>query len=200
MTDNLKTCKSCGKEIAKSAKKCPHCGANLGMATWLKVIIVLVILGIVSIVLVVACTAGTASVVNNAVNAASKSLETSSSPESSAADDSSSSSGPTKDNSSSSEPAKKLTQQIYDTIKSATTDITGSGKLTYSGGSKFSDLVKQIGEPSSTSEVSIGDATTVTAIWSDLSYSFSSGSKFVVLSVSYDKASGQITSKSMTNF
>jgi len=112
----------------------------------------------------------------------------------------SSKSATTNKNSSSSESAKKLTQEIYDNLKSAATNIDGSGKITYSGGSTYADLVKQIGEPSSTSEVSVGDATDVTATWSDLSYSFSSGSKFVVLTVTYDKASDQIISKSMTNF
>lgn len=68
MAEKMKICKACGKEVAKSAKKCPHCGARLGMATWLKVLIILVILGIVGIVIVVSCTAGTVATVNKAVN------------------------------------------------------------------------------------------------------------------------------------
>ncbi|MCL2655628.1 MAG: hypothetical protein FWD65_08090 [Coriobacteriia bacterium] len=150
-----------------------------------------VVLVVVVIIIAAASSNGSGgSSTTNTANTTSTSSKTSDSSESAT----------TKSTSSSSEPAKKLTQKTYDKIKSATTNINSSGKLTYSGGSKYSDLVKQIGEPSSTSEVSIEDMTEVTAIWSDLSYSFSSGSKFVVLTVSYDKASGQIISKSMSNF
>jgi len=35
----LTTCKSCGKEVSKSAKKCPHCGEKLKMGLFLKLII-----------------------------------------------------------------------------------------------------------------------------------------------------------------
>lgn len=41
----LTTCKSCGKEVAKSAKNCPHCGAKLKMGLMLKMLIALVIIG-----------------------------------------------------------------------------------------------------------------------------------------------------------
>lgn len=42
---NLTTCKSCGKEVAKSAKNCPHCGAKLKMSIVLKMLIALVVIG-----------------------------------------------------------------------------------------------------------------------------------------------------------
>ena len=41
----LTTCKSCGKEVAKSAKSCPHCGAKLKMGMGLKLIIGLAVIG-----------------------------------------------------------------------------------------------------------------------------------------------------------
>ncbi len=42
---NLKPCKSCGKEVAKSARKCPHCGQRLkpGPLMWTAAIIILLI-------------------------------------------------------------------------------------------------------------------------------------------------------------
>jgi len=36
---NLKPCKSCGKDVAKSSKKCPHCGQKLKMGLFPKVLI-----------------------------------------------------------------------------------------------------------------------------------------------------------------
>ena len=38
----LKKCKSCEKEVAKSAKVCPHCGVKLKMGKFLKLIIIIV--------------------------------------------------------------------------------------------------------------------------------------------------------------
>lgn len=35
---NLKVCKTCGNQVAKSAKKCPHCGAKLRWGFFEKVI------------------------------------------------------------------------------------------------------------------------------------------------------------------
>lgn len=48
MSSKLKSCKDCGKEVAKSAKICPHCGKKLKMGWFLKLIIFifsLIILG-----------------------------------------------------------------------------------------------------------------------------------------------------------
>lgn len=45
--NNLTTCKSCGKEVAKSAKSCPHCGAKLKMSIVLKMLIALMVIGVV---------------------------------------------------------------------------------------------------------------------------------------------------------
>jgi RNA polymerase subunit RPABC4/transcription elongation factor Spt4 len=42
-------CKACGKEIAKSAKACPHCGKKNKKPLWQKLIIVAVVLAIVII-------------------------------------------------------------------------------------------------------------------------------------------------------
>lgn len=40
-------CKDCGKEVSKSAKVCPNCGAKLKMALWLKALIVFIALGFI---------------------------------------------------------------------------------------------------------------------------------------------------------
>lgn len=38
---NLKPCKSCAKDVAKSSKKCPHCGQKLKMGMFSKAVIVI---------------------------------------------------------------------------------------------------------------------------------------------------------------
>ncbi len=43
-TKGMKTCKVCGRSVAKSAKRCPGCGANLTMALWKKIGIAVLIL------------------------------------------------------------------------------------------------------------------------------------------------------------
>lgn len=46
--EKMKKCKSCGAEIAKSAKVCPHCGArNKGHTILIVVIVVIVLLAII---------------------------------------------------------------------------------------------------------------------------------------------------------
>ena len=40
----MKNCKSCGKEVASSAKVCPHCGQKLKMGMMAKLGILVVIL------------------------------------------------------------------------------------------------------------------------------------------------------------
>jgi hypothetical protein len=47
----LKPCKTCGKEVAKSAKKCPHCGQKLKMGFFMKALIgiaALIVIGIIA--------------------------------------------------------------------------------------------------------------------------------------------------------
>jgi hypothetical protein len=44
----LKPCKTCGKEVAKSAKKCPHCGQKLKMGFFMKAFI-----GIAALIVIV---------------------------------------------------------------------------------------------------------------------------------------------------
>lgn len=43
-----KKCKKCKEEIAKDAKKCPHCGSKQGMPKWLIAVIVIVVLAIIA--------------------------------------------------------------------------------------------------------------------------------------------------------
>ena len=45
---NMKQCKSCEKEVSKSAKLCPHCGKKLKMGWFLKVVIGLVAIAVIS--------------------------------------------------------------------------------------------------------------------------------------------------------
>lgn len=50
-TGKMKTCKVCGKSVAKSAKRCPSCGAKLTMALWKKIgiaVLVLAMLGAIA--------------------------------------------------------------------------------------------------------------------------------------------------------
>jgi RNA polymerase subunit RPABC4/transcription elongation factor Spt4 len=46
----LKPCKTCGKEVAKSAKKCPHCGQKLKMGFFLKGVIGLVAIIVIAVI------------------------------------------------------------------------------------------------------------------------------------------------------
>ncbi|MGN1336977.1 MAG: DUF4352 domain-containing protein [Candidatus Coprovivens sp.] len=60
----MKTCKACGKEIAKSAKICPNCGKKNGLPGFVKaLIIVFIIFGCI-----VGCVNGCSDSVNDAVN------------------------------------------------------------------------------------------------------------------------------------
>jgi len=51
MKNNLKQCSSCGNDVAKSAKICPHCGKSLKMGKFLKFIILIFIISVVGVVL-----------------------------------------------------------------------------------------------------------------------------------------------------
>jgi hypothetical protein len=94
-------------------------------------------------------------------------------------------------------PATAWTQEIFDGIDVAELNIGADGSMSYSGGSKFSELVSKVGDPDSTSESTIAGTTTVIAIWSKVSWT---GGDSQVITLSYDKDSDEITSKSMTNF
>lgn len=47
-TGKTKTCKVCGKSVAKSAKRCPSCGAKLTMPLWKKIGVVVLVLAVLS--------------------------------------------------------------------------------------------------------------------------------------------------------
>lgn len=51
--DQLTTCKTCSKEVAKSASKCPHCGAKLKMSVFGKVLILLGVFFVMSFIYVI---------------------------------------------------------------------------------------------------------------------------------------------------
>lgn len=50
-SNNITQCKSCKKEVAKSAKKCPHCGETLKTSLFVKILTGLIVLGVLSAVL-----------------------------------------------------------------------------------------------------------------------------------------------------
>lgn len=50
MSSKVKECSACGKEVAKSAKVCPHCGKKLKMGWFLKGVIALVALVILGVI------------------------------------------------------------------------------------------------------------------------------------------------------
>jgi len=49
-SDQLTTCKTCSKEGAKSASKCPHCGAKLKMGIFEKMLILIGVLFVMTII------------------------------------------------------------------------------------------------------------------------------------------------------
>lgn len=53
MTSKLKPCPSCEKEVAKSAKVCPHCGKKLSMGCLLKTILLLVAIIVVGFIMII---------------------------------------------------------------------------------------------------------------------------------------------------
>ena len=48
--DKMTTCKTCSKEVAKSANNCPHCGAKLKMGIFEKVLIFIGVLFVMTII------------------------------------------------------------------------------------------------------------------------------------------------------
>lgn len=107
------------------------------------------------------------------------------------------SSSQAKVSSSSSEKAKSgWTQEIYDSITSATTGINGDGSISYSNGTPYADIEAKVGKPDTTSEASVGNQTTVVANWTSISWIKGETQS---ITVQYDKATGQIISKSKFN-
>lgn len=48
--DQLMSCKTCSKEVAKSASTCPHCGAKLKMGVFEKVLILIGVFFVMSFI------------------------------------------------------------------------------------------------------------------------------------------------------
>lgn len=72
MSSKMKACKSCGAEIAKSAKKCPQCGARYGLPTIVKVLVALLVIGALITVGMVSCAGLFVSSVDKAVKETAK--------------------------------------------------------------------------------------------------------------------------------
>ncbi|MGN2263636.1 hypothetical protein ACS0U9_11285 [Lactococcus lactis] len=98
--------------------------------------------------------------------------------------------------SSSEKPKSGWTQEIYDSITSAQTNINDDGTMSYSGGTPFAEIEAKVGKPDTTSESSVGDQTTVLANWTSISWTKGETQS---ITIQYDKATGQITSKSKFN-
>lgn len=98
--------------------------------------------------------------------------------------------------SSSEKPKSGWTQEIYDSITSAQTNFNDDGTMAYSGGTPYAEIEAKVGKPDTTSESSIGDQTTVLANWTSISWIKGETQS---ITIQYDKATGQITSKSKFN-
>ena len=86
------------------------------------------------------------------------------------------------------------------TIGESTMNFPGTKEVvTYTGGTKFADLVKEVGRPNSTDSYSdsYNGTTTVTAEWET---DYNSGSNSVTIDINYDQASGQITEKNIDGY
>ena len=95
--------------------------------------------------------------------------------------------------SSSEKPKSGWTQEIYDSITSAQTNINDDGTMSYSGGTPYAEIEAKVGKPDTTSESSIGNQTIVTVNWTSISWLKGETQS---ITIQYDKATGQITSKS----
>lgn len=98
--------------------------------------------------------------------------------------------------SSSEKPKSGWTQEIYDSITSAQTNINDDGTMSYSGGTPYAEIESKVGKPDTTSESSIGNQTIVTVNWTSISWLKGETQS---ITIQYDKATGQITSKSKFN-
>ncbi|ADA64734.1 hypothetical protein [Lactococcus lactis] len=107
-----------------------------------------------------------------------------------------SSSQATTSSSSSEKPKSGWTQEIYDSITSAQTNINDDGTMSYSGGTPYAEIEAKVGKPDTTSESSIGNQTIVTVNWTSISWLKGETQS---ITIQYDKATGQITSKSKFN-
>lgn len=92
------------------------------------------------------------------------------------------------------ENTSKWTQEIYDSITTAETSFDDNYNLQYTGGTQFSEIEAKVGAPSSTTSAAMNDSESITASWTTLD--FSGNGKSLSISITYDKNSGQITSKS----
>ena len=98
--------------------------------------------------------------------------------------------------SSSEKPKSGWTQEIYDSITSAQTNINDDGTMSYSGGTPYAEIEAKVGKADTTSESSIGNQTIVTVNWTSISWIKGETQS---ITIQYDKATGQITSKSKFN-
>ncbi|MBD5854854.1 hypothetical protein [Lactococcus lactis] len=134
-------------------------------------------------------------VIGSALGGGGKDKEKDSSDSKSTATSKSSSQAKTS-SSSSKKPKSGWTQEIYDSITSAQTNINDDGTMSYSGGTPYAEIEAKVGKPDTTSESSIGNQTIVTVNWTSISWLKGETQS---ITIQYDKATGQITSKSKFN-
>lgn len=134
-------------------------------------------------------------VIGSALGGGGKDKEKDSSDSKSTATSKSSSQAKTS-SSSSEKPKSGWTQEIYDSITSAQTNINDDGTMSYSGGTPYAEIEAKVGKPDTTSESSIGNQTIVTVNWTSISWLKGETQS---ITIQYDKATGQITSKSKFN-
>ncbi|AWN65494.1 hypothetical protein LL14B4_04620 [Lactococcus lactis subsp. lactis] len=134
-------------------------------------------------------------VIGSALGGGGKDKEKNSSDSKSTATSKSSSQAKTS-SSSSEKPKSGWTQEIYDSIASAQTNFNDDGTMAYSGGTPYAEIEAKVGKPDTTSESSVGNQTTVLANWTSISWVKGETQS---ISIQYDKATGQITSKSKFN-
>ena len=137
-------------------------------------------------------------VIGSALGGGGKDKDKDSSDSKSTATSKSSSQAKTSSSSSSSseKPKSGWAQEIYDSITSAQTNFNDDGTMTYSGGTSYAEIEAKVGKPDTTSESSIGNQTIVTVNWTSISWLKGETQS---ITIQYDKATGQITSKSKFN-
>jgi|GEM_PF-3614258 len=91
------------------------------------------------------------------------------------------------------------TEEIYNSIATAESKFSADySSIEYSGGTMYSEIESKVGEPSSTTSIDMSGRESVTASWTTLD--FSGNGESLSITITYDKDSGQITSKNKLEF
>lgn len=97
------------------------------------------------------------------------------------------------------ENTSKWSQDFYDSIVAAESNFSDDySNIEYSGGTQFSEVEAKVGEPTSSSSIDVNGKELTTASWT--TFDFSDNNKSLSITITYDKESGQITSKNKMEF